>query len=88
MAFEAFIRIAKPRCGKAGSVNRRDLVLAILAAADGRAYTPVQIQKAVFIVCDQFPDLIEEGPHFHFEPYDYGPFDSDVSSPGPVYGNW
>src|ERR1700730_1932928 len=82
-------------------MNRRDLVLAVLAAAEGRPYTPVQIQKAVFIVCDQIPDLIDEGPGFHFEPYDYGPFDSDVYSeiaalqrqgeavitPSP-FGNW
>jgi hypothetical protein len=61
-------------------MNRRDLVLAILAAADGRSYTPVQIQKAVFVVCDHFPDLIDEGPDFNFQPYDYGPFDSDVYS--------
>jgi len=63
-----------------GSMNRRDLILAILAAAEGRPYTPVQIQKAVFVVCDQFPDLIDDGPGFSFEPYDYGPFDSDVYS--------
>jgi hypothetical protein len=61
-------------------MNRRDLVLAILAAAEGRTYTPVQIQKAVFLVCDKFPDLIDDGPGFHFQPYDYGPFDSDVYS--------
>jgi hypothetical protein len=61
-------------------MNRRDLVLAILAAAEGRTYTPVQIQKAVFLVCDQFPSLIDDGPKFNFQPYDYGPFDSDVYS--------
>ncbi|HTQ83753.1 MAG TPA: hypothetical protein VMI47_10845 [Pseudolabrys sp.] len=61
-------------------MDRGDLVLAILAAADGRPYTPVQIQKAVFVICDQFPDLIDDGPGFNFEPYDYGPFDSDVYS--------
>ena len=33
-----------------------------------------------FIICDQCPHLIDEGPEFHFEPYDYGPFDSDVYS--------
>jgi hypothetical protein len=59
-------------------MNRKDLVLAILAASGGRPYTPVQIQKAVFIVCDQVPDLIDEGPGFNFRPYDYGPFDADV----------
>jgi uncharacterized protein len=61
-------------------MNRRALVLAILAAAEGRTYTPVQIQKSVFLVCDQFPHLIDEGPQFNFQPYDYGPFDSDVYS--------
>jgi hypothetical protein len=65
---------------KASSVNRRDLVLAILAAANGRSYTPVQIQKAVFVICDQLPHLIDDGPGFNFQPYDYGPFDSDVYS--------
>ena len=83
-----------------GSLNRRDLVLAILAASGGRAYTPVQIQKAVFVVCDQLPGLISR-PGFNFKPYDYGPFDSDVYSeisqlqrageamitPSP-FGNW
>ena len=59
-------------------MKRRDLVLAILAAAAGRPYTPVQIQKAVFLICDQFRDLIDDGPRFNFQPYDYGPFDSNV----------
>ena len=61
-------------------MNRRDLVLAILAAADGRTFTPVQIQKAVFVICDRVPGIIDDGPGFNFEPYDYGPFDSDVYS--------
>jgi hypothetical protein len=59
-------------------MNRRDLVLAMLACADGRAYTPVQIQKAIFIACDKTPALINQGPAFQFEPYDYGPFDAAV----------
>jgi uncharacterized protein len=59
-------------------MNRRDLVLAVMAAAQGRTYSPVQIQKAVFLVCDQLRDLIDDGPEFNFQPHDYGPFDSDV----------
>jgi hypothetical protein len=59
-------------------MTRGDLVLALLAAAEGRSYTPVQIQKAVFVICDLIPDLIDDGPGFNFQPYDYGPFDSDV----------
>ena len=61
-------------------MNRRDLVLAILSAADGRTYSPVQIQKAVFLVCEHFGEVIDDGPAFDFQPYDYGPFDSDVYS--------
>ena len=61
-------------------MTRRDLVLALLAAAEGRPYTPVQIQKAVFVICDLIPDLIDDGPTFNFQPYDYGPFDLDVYS--------
>jgi hypothetical protein len=60
-------------------MNRSDLVLAVLAASGGRPYTPIQIQKAIFVVCDHFPDLIS-GRKFNFEPYDYGPFDSEVYS--------
>lgn len=61
-------------------MNRRELILTILAAADGRTYTPVQMQKSVFLICDQFPEIINEGPGFNFEPYDYGPFDAAVYS--------
>jgi uncharacterized protein len=59
-------------------MNRRSLVLAVLACADGRSFTPVQIQKALFVICRNVPDLIDEGPGFNFEAYDYGPFDSSV----------
>jgi hypothetical protein len=59
-------------------MTRADLVLAVLAAAGGQPYTPAQIQKAIFIICDQYPYLISEGPGFAFKPHNYGPFDSDV----------
>ena len=60
-------------------MNRRELVLAVLACADGRTFSPVQIQKATFLLSRNMPNLIE-GPGFAFKPYDYGPFDSDVYS--------
>jgi hypothetical protein len=59
-------------------MDRRDLVLAMLASAEGRPYTPVQIQKAIFLVCENLPKVIDGGPSFTFAPYDYGPFDSNV----------
>ena len=61
-------------------MNRRDLVLAILAASDGQAYEPVQIQKAVFLISQNLPQVVSEGPGFVFAPYDYGPFDRAVYS--------
>jgi len=60
-------------------MNRRDLILAILASSQGRAYSPVQLQKAAFLISKRMPRLVD-GQGFNFVPYDYGPFDSDVYS--------
>ncbi len=59
-------------------MNRRDLLLAMLACSEGRPYTPVQIQKALFLVSQQMPRLVDRRSRFNFEPYDFGPFDSDI----------
>lgn len=59
-------------------MTRRDLLLSILAAANGQPYEPVQVQKATFLVLTNLPWLLDEGPAFAFEPYDYGPFDRAV----------
>jgi uncharacterized protein len=57
---------------------RRDLVIATLATAgDGASFTPVQVQKIFFLLDERGRDLLG-GPHFSFEPYDYGPFDNAV----------
>jgi uncharacterized protein len=82
-------------------MNRRDLLLAVLACADGRSYTPAQIQKAMFLLSRQMPQLVQQGPTFAFEPYDFGPFDVGVYQEADVlrhdgqavvapsgYGNW
>lgn len=61
-------------------MTRRDVMLAILAAADGQAFTPVQIQKAAFLVTQTLPGLVRDGAPFSFSPYDYGPFDASVYS--------
>jgi hypothetical protein len=58
-------------------MDRRELVLALLASSDGRQYTPAQLQKAVFLVTRNMPQIVQ-GVGFHFVPYDYGPFDADV----------
>src|SRR4051812_34921382 len=59
-------------------MTRGGLVLALLAAAQGRAYTPAQLQKAAFLVTRNLPQAFDRGETFDFQPYDYGPFDKGV----------
>jgi uncharacterized protein len=40
-------------------------------------FTPVQIQKLLFLIDRRIPEQVG-GPHFNFEPYDYGPFDAQI----------
>jgi uncharacterized protein len=59
-------------------MNRSEILLAGLAAAGENAtFTPVQVQKLFFLL-DREAAKLTDGPHFNFEPYDYGPFDSAV----------
>lgn len=58
--------------------RRSEIVLAALAAGDPEArFDPVRMQKFFFLIDREIPELID-GPHFDFEPYDYGPFDAQV----------
>lgn len=59
-------------------MDRRELLLCILAAGGGRAYEPAQIQKATFLVSTNLPNIVHRGPKFDFVPYNYGPFDRNV----------
>lgn len=61
-------------------MHRRDALLAILGTAEGRTFSPVQLQKAVFLVTRNAPTIFDEDSKFSFEPYDYGPFDREVYS--------
>jgi hypothetical protein len=59
-------------------MTRSEILLAGLAAAGENAnFTPVQVQKLFFLIDREAANLLE-GPHFDFQPYDYGPFDSAV----------
>jgi len=59
-------------------MERENLLLVALAAAgENAAFTPVQVQKLFFLVDREASHLVD-GPHFNFAPYDYGPFDRDV----------
>jgi len=53
-------------------------MLAALCAGSGTSdLTPVQAQKLFFLIDREAANLCG-GPHFNFEPYDYGPFDRAV----------
>jgi len=59
-------------------MDRNGIVLTALASAGQNAtFTPVQVQKLLFLIDREIPRLVG-GPHFNFQPYDFGPFDSAV----------
>ena len=58
-------------------IARQDFVLAAMSPAGGNQHSPVQVQKLLFVLDTELSEKIG-GPHFNFQPYDYGPFDKDV----------
>ena len=59
--------------------NPEAFVLAAMSQEGGKKYSPVQIQKLLFVLEKELRERIN-GPHFDFQPYDYGPFDKNVYS--------
>ena len=59
-------------------MTRNQTVLTAMAAGGPCAsFDPVQMQKYLFLIDREIPRWVG-GPHFRFQPYDYGPFDKDV----------
>src|SRR5258707_9211636 len=58
-------------------MTRQKFVLAVLAAGNGVAHTPVQVQKLFFLLGRKRPEGIDD-PWFNFQPHDYGPFDKAI----------
>ena len=56
---------------------KQDILLAALASSRGTAYSPIQIQKLLFLV-DRRMGRDIGGPFFDFIPYSYGPFDRSI----------
>ncbi len=52
----------------------------MLGAAGGAPLSPVQLQKSLFLIGENLKpaDTDYSQGYYAFEPYDYGPFDSDV----------
>ena len=55
----------------------KELMLAAMSPAGTGPFSPVQVQKLFFLLDSNVAKQIG-GPHFKFEPYDYGPFDKEV----------
>jgi len=58
-------------------MDKREIILVAFAPANGAGHTPVQVQKLLFLIDREIPKLVG-GPHYDFQPYDYGPFDSSL----------
>ena len=58
-------------------MTKCEVVLAALAPSQGKQHSPVQVQKLLFLL-DREAAKPVNGPHFNFEPYNYGPFDKAV----------
>lgn len=61
-------------------LSRDEVTLVVLAFADGGSFTPVQIQKAMFLASDKVASAFRRDSRYEFQPYDYGPFDRQVYS--------
>jgi uncharacterized phage-associated protein len=60
-------------------MNRRDWVLLTISAAEGRPVSPVQLQKALFLLSRNLKLGQLRTAHFYaFEAYDYGPFAREI----------
>ena len=57
--------------------NRKDILIAIVAAAGEKGLDPVQLQKSVFLVGEKFEGSLPEN-FYEFTPHDYGPLAVDV----------
>ena len=58
--------------------SRSDIVLpAMVPAPCDIWFDPVRAQKLLFLIDKEIPTLVG-GPHFNFQPYNYGPFDINV----------
>ena len=61
----------------AKSLENRDIMLLVIAAAGDTGLTPVQLMKSMFLIGQsEVSDLPSD--FYSFIPYNYGPFNSDV----------
>ena len=58
-------------------MSKEEMILAALSCSNGSSFSPVQIQKLLFLI-DRRIGRDLGGPFFNFVPYHYGPFDKSI----------
>lgn len=58
-------------------MKRTDLLLKIIAAANGKNVTPVQLQKVAFLLGEECREAMPKD-YYSFRKYDYGPFSAAI----------
>ena len=58
-------------------MKRADILMKIIAAAEGEPLTPAQLQKVAFLLGRKYQDSLSDD-YYSFRKYDYGPFCADV----------
>lgn len=59
-------------------VSRSDILLAIVAAANGKALSRVHLQKVAFLVSEEFKGKLPKD-FYTFDKHNYGPFCPDIT---------
>ena len=68
-------------------VRRSDILLAILAAANGKALSRVQLQKVAFLVSEEFKGRLPED-FYAFDKEKFGPFCIDIYRDTEILHYW
>lgn len=61
------------------NLSRQDWLLLVLWGAEGKALSPVQLQKTLFLLKENAGGVVG-ADFYNFVPYNYGPFDPDIYS--------
>lgn len=68
-------------------MNRTDILLAIIASAEGKPLQPVHLQKVAFLVGDEFERELG-GDFYTFQKYRYGPFSAAIYQDAEMLAYW
>ena len=58
--------------------DRKNWALLVLALAEGRPFSPVQLQKSLFLIGKKLPSSEMPANFYRFEPDNYGPFCGEI----------